>query len=297
MGLINSKTQWIFLLPSSNEADVRHICDIAFGIKILLHKNVSIDDIFVVIENYSFSKVESVFKTFNLESPKQIYNVTNISTLANNTSYEYSVIFITGHGSPTGLDSTTPIKPFPLYSVFQRANHLKTAVFFFGQCFAGIFDKLPLKNRLNLPDTTCNIVAVGGTGFYPSVSLPTEMLVDNKNVIRWQANTFLFYIFDCISKDIDIDGDGNLTVTDIYKYASIKTCEEISNTKRQGDFQSLIDELSLMKGLTKLKDNPDNINEDNLELDKSAFIKMLSLRYIVQEPWILNTNISMETSF
>ena len=53
MGLISKNKRWFFILPSSKEAEERHIYDVAFGIKILLSKGIDYTKISVIIDNYS----------------------------------------------------------------------------------------------------------------------------------------------------------------------------------------------------------------------------------------------------
>ena len=51
MGLLSNRTHWFFILPSSTEAEERHIHDIAFGVKILLYKDIDYNDISVIIDH------------------------------------------------------------------------------------------------------------------------------------------------------------------------------------------------------------------------------------------------------
>ena len=93
MGLLSNRTHWFFILPSSTEAEERHIHDIAFGVKILLYKDIDYNDISVIIDH--------------------------------------------------------------------------------APGYAGIFNQMPLSTHLGLSkNPKCQMVAVGGTGLFSSVSAP-----------------------------------------------------------------------------------------------------------------------------
>lgn len=93
MGLLSNRTHRFFILPSSTEAEERHIHDIAFGVKILLYKGIDYNDISVIIDH--------------------------------------------------------------------------------APCYAGIFNQMPLSTHLGLSkNPKCQMVAVGGTGLFSSVSAP-----------------------------------------------------------------------------------------------------------------------------
>lgn len=295
MGLLSGKTHWIFILPSSKEPEERHIYDIAYGIKVLLHKKIDYNDISVIIGRASNIKIKIVFSALREPLPRKIYDTAMIDELLTDNTYENAVIFITGHGSPQGLDSCPPIKPYPLYCKFQLIKNFKRVVFYFGQCYAGIFNHMPLSAHLGLKENTkCNITAVGSTGLYPSVS--ASMTVNN---IRWTANIFLMYIFHwLLTADNDIDGDGKLSVMDSFKFAAIHTNAALKDIRKKATIQSLIEQSHLIACIDKLhsKDTPQE-EKDNLQLEIQALEKMLEIRYMIQEPWILNVPIAMSTVF
>lgn len=147
MGLISNQTHWFFILPSSTEAEERHIYDIAFGVKILLHKKINYKNISIVMDNAPVIKVEMVFSSLKVPVPSQVYNTKEIDTLLDHNTYKNAVVFITGHGSPNGLDAYPPIKPYSLYYKFQTADYFKRVVFYFGQCLL-YFNILPFKRSM-----------------------------------------------------------------------------------------------------------------------------------------------------
>ena len=99
-------------------------------------------------------------------------------------------------------------------------------------------------------------------------------------------------------KPTDIDGDGCYSVMDSFKAATIYTNEALIDLKKKDNFESLLQQSQLATCIDKLKDA--TIPEDeknNLLLEIQALEKMLQIRYINQEPWILNAHIAMSTSF
>ena len=58
MGLKSEKTNWIFLLTSQHEPDVRHVYDVRFGIDTLIHSGVAIENITVVIDSNKQSTLQ-----------------------------------------------------------------------------------------------------------------------------------------------------------------------------------------------------------------------------------------------
>lgn len=294
MGLLSNRTHWFFILPSSTEAEERHIYDIAFGVKILLYKKMEYKDIAIIIDHAPDIKIKMIFSALDVPLPMKIYNTTQVDTLLVNNTYKNAVIFITGHGSPRGLDSEPPIKPYPLYYKFQTAAQFKRVIFYFGQCYAGIFNQMPLSTHLGLnSNSKCNMVAIGSTGLFSSVSAPITV-----NNITWSANIFLMYIFNWLLANDDVDGDGRLSVMDSFKFASIYTNEALKEIKKQDNIQSFIEQANLRACIDKLysKDIPQE-EKDNIQLEMQALEKMLEIRYVIQAPWILNAQIAMSTVF
>lgn len=291
MGLIDDNTLWVFLLPSSHEAEERHIYDIAFGAGCLLSRGVKYDDIVIVIDNVSITKTAQCFSRFTLPTPNHIYTTSELSALLEYNTHKNAVVFVTGHGSPDGLDAPFPMKPYSVYKMFHTARNMKQAVFFFGQCYAGIFNHMPISSHLGLVDVHCKrITAVGGTGLFPSMSIPITV-----NSVQWSANVFLSSVYLWILKPRDIDGDNKLSVMDAFKFAAIETNERLREVKLSENVQSIIEQVTLLQSLEKLKTS--NNVQDEVRLEIQALQKRLEIRYIEQEPWVLNAQVAMNTVF
>lgn len=295
MGLISKNTRWFFILPSSKEAEERHIYDVAFGIKVLLSKGIDYTKISVIIDNYSKVKLIAVFSQFALEIPNKIYKLSDLPNILENNKSKNGVVFVTGHGSPEGLDSAPPMKPFPLYKQFQTTKNFKRVIFYFGQCYAGIFNQMPLSTRLGLNiKSKCSMVAIGSTGLFSSISYPITI----NNSICWSANVFLSSVFSWISTSNDIDGDEKLSVMDSFKSASISTNETLISIKKKDNISSLMQQAQLVKCIEKLQSKDiSSDDKNNIILEIQALEKMLEIRYITQEPWILNASVAMNTEF
>lgn len=297
MEMMTNKTRWFFLLPSSQEAEERHIYDIAFGVKCLLSRNISLSDIVFVIDNASSVKVSAVFSKMQLSEPSEIFSTKQIDTLLCSNTYKNAVVFVTGHGSSAGLDSNIPIKPYCLYKKFQISPNFKRVVFYFGQCYSGIFNQMPLSNHLSLPKSEhnnhCNIVAIGGTGLFPSISAPVTC-----NDVTWSANIFLVSVFNWILEPKDIDGDEKFSVMDSFKSAAIDTNAELIEIKKRDNIQNFQQQAKLFSLIGKLKTGSvSHTEKENVLLEIQALERMLAIHYVVQEPWILNANIAISTFF
>lgn len=179
------------------------------------------------------------------------------------------------------------IKPENI-DVFQTAPNLKRTVFYFGQCYAGIFNYMPLSNHLNHSGKKLNnMVAVGATGLFPSYSHSTEL----SESVRWTGNLFLINIFKWILNNDDVDGDSKFSVMDTYKFASIKTNEAIQEMKKENTLLSL---LSIEELLEKIKKQETSLST---QLEMEAIDNKLSMMNAIQEAWILNAPIAMSTVF
>lgn len=124
MGLIKGNTHWIFLLASSQEPEDRHVYDVIFGIVKLLHVGVCANDITVVIDTKRIGILQAI-KAIPSFQDKEIYNSRELTNIFQNNKHETIVLFVNGHGLPTGLDSEPVIKPYHLFSNLQNANNLK----------------------------------------------------------------------------------------------------------------------------------------------------------------------------
>lgn len=290
MGLISNKTRWIFILPSAKtvKTEERHIQDIAFGVKCLLKKGIAPYNIDIFIDNNIPAVTEYCFSTFSVPMPKEIFETSQLEGVLKKNKKHNAVVFITGHGSPKGMFNDIPIKPYSFYDMFQTAPNLKRTIFYFGQCYAGIFNYMPLSSHLNHHDKHMNnMVAIGATGLFPSYSHLTQL----SDSVSWTGNLFLINVFNWILHNDDVDGDNKYSVMDSFKYASVKTNEAILEMKKENTLDSII---GIEQLLLKIRNQESTLST---EIEIETIDNKLSIMNAVQEAWILNAPIAMTTEY
>ncbi|MGP1439392.1 MAG: hypothetical protein ACTTJ3_01470, partial [Treponema sp.] len=285
MGLKTEKTNWIFLLTSQDEPELRHVDDVGFGIDSLIRSGIAIEDITIIIDSSKQTTLQVIRKKEGFDN-KTVYKSSELKELFKKNSHDNIVLFVNGHGNYHGLDSTPIITPFDLLDCLQNANNLKYGVVFLGQCFAGIFNYMPVMKREKNGKQLPPLVVVGSAGLNLSVS--STRVVQEKTKKPYQANIFLYYLFKWIEKPEDIDGDGNYSLIDAYKYVSycvIEFChhQKITNLLKRKGYKNIIYEET-----KKLENKTISDNEKKLINNKIMSIKRQLLLYDhPQEPWIL----------
>ena len=133
---------------------------------------------------------------------------------------------------------------------------------------------MPLSNHLSLPKSEhnnhCNIVAIGGTGLFPSISAPVTC-----NDVTWSANIFLVSVFNWILEPKDIDGDEKFSVMDSFKSAAIDTNAELIEIKKRDNIQNFQQQTKLFSLIDKLKTGSVSQTEkENVLLEIQALERM-----------------------
>ncbi|TXI93844.1 MAG: hypothetical protein E6Q33_02445 [Neisseriales bacterium] len=108
-----NNTHWVFICGASSESIglTRHVLDIAFGINKLLSLGVNKSNIDVLIDHGSdewLSGVEDklIFDGISINSISEYSNIFN-----SNNNLPCLVLFFLGHGTSSGIDSPTQLKP------------------------------------------------------------------------------------------------------------------------------------------------------------------------------------------
>ena len=287
MGLKTENTHWIFLLASLHEPDSRHVYDIKLGIDALLYSNIAHNNITVVIDSDKQQNTQLIREINGFEN-KYIYKSSQLTEIFQKNVYDNVVLFVNGHGDIHGLSSNPPITPHFLFSSLQNAPNLRRGIIFLGQCFAGIFNYMPVmargkeEDKRKLPP----LIVVGGTGLDISIS---SAFKSQKTKSSYQVNIFFYCLFEWIREPKDIDGDGNYSLTDAYKYVGYRViafCHE-QKANYSIKIQQYIRELEkdIEKPVTEMDSNVDK------KLAKSqidTFKRQLLLYDNPQEPWLLN---------
>lgn len=281
--------------PTFHKIDERHIQDIAFGVKCLLKAGVDYKNINIFIDNVSKILTDYIFSYFEIKSPDMIFPTSELKNVMAGNKKKNAVVFVTGHGSEEGMFTDVPIKPYKLYKIFLESPCLKNTVFYFGQCYAGIFNFMPLTKHLNMHGKFSNdIVAIGATGFESSVSIRQQL--PNEKV--YDANIFLLNVYKWILEKKDIDGDGHLSVMDSFKYATIEVNKQLHNSEKQNLLQTVVSIETLLRTLQE-KDKSTLSKEERLkfELEEKTLQDSLEFYHINQQSWILSEETAMSVMF
>lgn len=287
MRLIGGNTKWVLFLSAQNEPETRHIADLAFGLLCLEQAGVSINDIAIYIDGSDRASIENFLKSgtasqFSLRESKDFF-----VDQAKNT-YENVVMFVTGHGGPTGIDAPTPVTPHALLNCLKSSPGLKHAVVYLGQCYAGIFNYIGAgSKKKDDGEADPEIIFLGATNLHESLSLhTTEDFLSGP--VSWHANIFLLFSFKWFSSPVDIDGDGKFTIMDSYKYAGVCSNGANKNMKTNALIGSSDLQAKFVAAKQAFDANQNQATELALEAAHTNYSMRASLLYVHQECWILN---------
>ena len=175
---ISEGSKFIFIATSSGHLEDRFLYDVNYGVTILKNQGVADEDITVVTDA---AKETLVAKCINMSNV--LFSASSsFEYVIENADCENLFVISCCHGSISGIDSITPIKPFSLNQALKNNKYAKNILVFLGQCYAGIF------NFLDVRDKSKNIVYIGATDIDASLSY---ML----NGFRWVANISVVALF------------------------------------------------------------------------------------------------------
>ncbi|WP_145554742.1 hypothetical protein [Yersinia canariae] len=288
MNLKTQRTKWVLFLSSSKDLpEFRHVMDLAFGLMCLERTGINHEDIFIYVDG----PVQVLEKVFSLGSQNayKILPSERFFTDSVDNKHENLVMFITGHGSPKGIDAVEEITTNKLVCSLKGTPGLNHSIVYLGQCFAGLFNYVNAARGKEGGD----IVLVGATNLHESLNHPTteEFLLE---LIPWPANLFLLHVFKWISSPIDVDGDGRTTVMDSYKYAGVHSNMHNKNFKTKS-FIDMLEQHQAYKDLHLKVQFPtgdvsiDMENKINLDAAHNKYQNSLTVHYVHQECWILNS--------
>jgi len=320
MSLRSSKTTlWLFLLGSHNgKVEERFAFDIAYGVYSLEKASVDTKNIKVLVDKSGEQVIHSVFSRTGLSSRPIIETTELPAVLKEHQNHTDLVIFVTGHGSTDCIIAKTPIRPYNMLQMIKSATNFQRAILYLGQCFAGIFNFLPVdRTKAQIAaNTGCEIIVIGAANLSPSVSfLTTEDFGVEK--FPWRANVFLLGLFSWIQNPKDIDGDNKCTIMDSYKAAGSfannffsQACasllgEKLSSLieikKDKGAF--VLDKKAALEELrrAKIAPTPEFLKE---LMEASAIVESMatinneiSILVNRQEAWILNARPAQHIEF
>ena len=274
--LLSNNTLFIFIAAvQKQKLKMCHVHDIGNGIRCLEQHNISIQNIVILTDINEKVSIDLILKEYT-EQEYTLKSQLKLEETVNCSSHENLVIFVTGDGNVSGLDGITPNT---LLKILWSNKHIKNIVIYLCQCYAGTFKYLDINHK--------NTILIGSTNLYPSVS----NIISKTNM---KYNFFMYYVFECISKNKDVDDDKKLTVMDTYKYASAMTnykCLEHKSTF----IKSSLNYLRIIDKYEGKQLSPNS--QMKLENTKETLFKNSITQYNSQEEWISNPKLALKLSF
>ena len=274
---ISSNTIFLFIITSSRNVEDRFLYDAEYCIKSIRSKGVELANIIVATDtefNLVCAKCPAVNGVSFITSEQ-------IPSTIENLQGDNLIVVTDCHGTIQGIDAKNTILPHTLTTALKNNPSIQNVLVFFGQCYAGIYNWVDIRHEHK------NIVYIGATGFDTSLSYQL-------NGFTWCANISIIAFIEWVLNPIDIDGDGCLTVMDLYKFTAWLTNTVTDNIEKL-QTSLLIDKKVEIK-LAMLKDQEDT-SDDMKRLEKAA-IEALE-NYIVphQTPWLLNAFSAQQIQF
>lgn len=294
MSLLTQKTKWVLFL-SDPDPELRHMVDLAFGVKCLEGAGVNSEDIFIYVDGHP-AQVSGAL-ALGSDFPYEVKAADAFFTESTLNAYENMVMFVTGHGSPQGIHGAVPITPSRLVSTIKSMPNLNNAIVYLGQCYAGLFNYVNAGSESG----SAGIIFIGATNLHESMSFGTTEQFLHQS-FTWSANLFLLHIFKWISSPSDVDGDGRVTVMDSYKYAGVHSNMFNKHFKTQC-FSAMVDQhheykhLEAIAGVSTGDPIIDMTNRVNLQAAHAKYQNSLGAHYVHQECWILNSRPAQQIEF
>jgi len=288
MSLINGSTRWVLFLSASNEPEDRHIFDLAFGLYCLTTAGINLSDIFIYVDGKNRAWINSIIANGSSTGVTIKESKDFFSDQAAN-KYENMVMFVTGHGSLSGIDSSLPITPYKMLHCLKSSPNLVKAVVYLGQCYAGTFNYIAAGKKPNAQGVyDPDVIFMGATNLHDSVSSSTtEQFAGGP--LAWVANLFLLHVFKWICVPVDVDGDGKFTIMDAYKYAGASSNGLNKNIKARSFVNSIGHHSRWVAAQNAHAAAPTPQNQLALSAIQVQYELELGVLYTHQECWILNS--------
>lgn len=281
-------TVWVFV--AAGGAEGRHISDLLWGISVLKRKGVRESQIYIFTD---FIPTATIMNAFGIN--KNIFHAKYLKNeLQKITGFKHMIMAVSGHGTHIGLPvSGSKLAPNDVIQAIRSCSDLESGTLILGQCYAGVFNFLPASDK---PE----IVIMGATNLYSSLSATITLkhpLISSDLKLQlqsWLANIFLFYIFDWILNPTDIDGDGKVTVADMYKYAGVRSNQHLLLLKSQ--LAKTYDDWCIA-AKQKLDDHESGktlLSEIEKKSIETQLENNLSNLYLHQEPWLLHATLARD---
>ncbi|HHA2024789.1 TPA: hypothetical protein ACOEOY_003594, partial [Enterobacter ludwigii] len=123
MSLRTERTKWIMFLPCSQLiAEQRHVMDLVYGVYCLEAAGISPQDIFIYIDSPNLNC--NGFFSLASNHPYTAQPSSNFFVDLTNNDYSNLVMFVSGHGGPSGMDGPQPITPNRLLNALKNTPNL-----------------------------------------------------------------------------------------------------------------------------------------------------------------------------
>jgi hypothetical protein len=209
---------------------------------------------------------------------------------------EVLVLVVGGHGTFDGAGQAKRVfSPAEAITKARSITGLRAGVIVLSQCFAGVF---------NLMDaaTSPPLVLIGATNLNESISTKIDLAKPlpqedgSPGIQSWSANIFSLNFFGWIDSQPDVDGDGELTILDAFKFAGAGSNQQLIKAKSELFIRALflVDQLRALGQKQPALQSPQQMGAHMLqvratEMQLGETLKML---YLHQEPWILHANLA-----
>ncbi|HVW25939.1 MAG TPA: hypothetical protein VHC69_11260 [Polyangiaceae bacterium] len=278
-----TNTCWIFLAATQ---EARHLEDIIFCVDVLRRRGVS-DTAILVFTDHPAAR--SHFDPYGIAN---VHLLTDVASVLAKQTFRYVVAICGGHGGQFGLEATgagrARLSPQELFNAISSVQQAEVAIVFLCQCYAGVF------HFMDATSGTPQYVLVGSTNFYPTISTlirlqsPLSTRDGSPGLVQWHANLYQFSLFEWLMNPRDIDGDGEVNLVDVYKFAGVNTIARIQSVwvGLFADLRTLQDALASAEARA----------EPQVVLDayRVSIRQTLSLLYNIQEPWLLHARLASQ---
>ncbi len=296
----NANTCWLLL---AGQAEPRHLSDIVVAVQALRERGVPDANIFVFAEHQLLARHLTPYGVTRVFPARAL--VTEAPKIA---GFELAVLVVTGHGDGAGISMNAggSMNPAGVLAAVRSCPGIKAGVVVLCQCFAGLFhyadaDKVP---------GAADLCVLGATNLNPSLSFTSNTPAFVKKADgspafpNWEANVFMFRLFEWLVQPQDVDGDGLFTLMDAHKHAGVKSNDDLRDVKRRqhaaiGELESNV--LRKVRELTSAMASQDPQRFQNSLLALVAADELLSSAlenlHLLQEPWILNARLAKQIEF
>jgi hypothetical protein len=283
---------WVFV-SGSNEA--RHLHDIVFAVHALRKKGVPDKNILVFTDHPIPAQFLAPFGINNIHRPETLE-----SEISKCSGFRCLMLVVTGHGVSDGIPvaGSGNISPTALLKAARSCPGIQTAALILCQCFAGVFRYLDVRE-------SPPICLLGATNLNESVSLalrlPNEIPTcdGSRGLQQWLANYFLVFFFEWLGRGLDVDGDGECSLMDGYRYAGVRTNQAVRDLKVDLHIEAdrLKLELQRLSSASAFGSAASPAEMLLVDATRQQLGQVLQMLYLHQDSWVMNSFLAPKIRF